>query len=1110
MARQKKENLTLILKNELQTVHTSTADFQQFIQSKVDRIYEIIQSTFISLEMYSSKELFSNSEINQNIDILHDLYAKAQLLEDNQVETVEQIDKVIDDLQKIFDKLSYVLSNSGTSKIEDILYVVFGANYDIHQSMTNQSNDIFESKIRLIAKYIMPIGYKNIPWKNPVKIRDETNTCSDKIIDTTAQLEQSLHMECFEPSTLFSSLHQSIYGLRIVVHNQTDKKTIIIHGLSENIPIYCITNEPFIQYRLDEIEDYFEDLITDTRNQTNETDIDLDKSIIRRWIETFTLKDLLIYSLSDLYKKYTMMMTDVKYVKQNRVEVIIKYFFDMDVTSRRKMLSHLFTFNKDNEVQYIGYMLYDLIGSADNSQPESLANYEQKQIYDSLPWKLKMYFKETMVNTIQHTQETISKCDVSKVSLEQQVILMRTNDKIKERAMSKLKEIKGKSDDQGSKAKQYLEGLIKVPFGIYRKEPILMKMDYLNAVFSPIIQEYHKLFPNPNLGQKTKYTMYEMIKTIQMIEQKLTPETSIYIRHILSKINRATLIKIVAYISQLSGRPPFIGPNKKHELYTYIMQFLDTQPEMPAYSSLPILKMINPVHPHISICDQTAIMQSEIKYVHNAMDQMKERLDKSIYGHEYAKSQILKIVGQWINGEQNGYCFGFEGSPGIGKTSLAKRGLAQCLQDEEGEPRPFSFIALGGSCNGSTLEGHNYTYVNSTWGKIVDVLMESKCMNPIIYIDELDKVSKTEQGREIIGILTHLIDTTQNDEYQDRYFNGIPFDMSKALFIFSYNDPEQIDRILLDRIHRIKFDNLSWTDKLVIVKKFILPDLNKKMGFEQTVELSDEVVEHIVEQYTMEPGIRKLKEILFDLYGEINVELLRNNDTSSIEQSQLCLPIKISVQDLGIKYLKKHKKIHDKKIHTAPLIGMINGMWANALGKGGIIPIETMFFPSSTFLDLKLTGLQGDVMKESMNVAKSLAWSITPIERQKVLIAKFEATRNQGLHIHCPEGAVSKDGPSAGAAITLAIYSLLNEIPIKNTVAITGETNLQGEVTAIGGLEFKIFGSIRAGIKTILYPKSNQTDFDDFIEKYGKNLDTTTIKFIAVEHVKEAIPHFMP
>ena len=126
------------------------------------------------------------------------------------------------------------------------------------------------------------------------------------------------------------------------------------------------------------------------------------------------------------------------------------------------------------------------------------------------------------------------------------------------------------------------------------------------------------------------------------------------------------------------------------------------------------------------------------------------------------------------------------GPPGTGKTSLAKKGIAQCLKDVDGVSRPFSFIAIGGSSNGSTLEGHNYTYVGSTWGKIVDIIMEKKCMNPIIFIDELDKVSKTEHGREIIGILTHLIDKTQNTHFQDRYFTGIDLDLSKVLFIFSY------------------------------------------------------------------------------------------------------------------------------------------------------------------------------------------------------------------------------------------------------------------------------------------------------------------------------------
>ena len=219
---------------------------------------------------------------------------------------------------------------------------------------------------------------------------------------------------------------------------------------------------------------------------------------------------------------------------------------------------------------------------------------------------------------------------------------------------------------------------------------------------------------------------------------------------------------------------------------------------------------------------------SENNNIQNYMNEINKIMDDSVYGHTEAKRQIQRIMGQWINGEGSGYCFGFEGPPGVGKTSLAKKGLSKCLKDKDGISRPFSFIAIGGSSNGSILEGHSYTYVGSTWGKIVDILIDSRCMNPIIFIDELDKISRTENGKEIIGILTHLIDTTQNDKFQDKYFSGIDLDLSKCLLVFSYNDVNLIDPILLDRIHRIKFNFLSLDDKLKITKKFILPEIYKK------------------------------------------------------------------------------------------------------------------------------------------------------------------------------------------------------------------------------------------------------------------------------------------
>jgi ATP-dependent Lon protease len=188
-------------------------------------------------------------------------------------------------------------------------------------------------------------------------------------------------------------------------------------------------------------------------------------------------------------------------------------------------------------------------------------------------------------------------------------------------------------------------------------------------------------------------------------------------------------------------------------------------------------------------------------------------------------------------------------------------------------------------------------------------------------------------------------------------------------------------------------------------------------------------------------------------------------------------------------------------------VGVINGLWANALGKGGIIPIEVSFFPTSTFLELRLTGLQGDVMKESMNIAKTLAWSLTPDDVKSELLATFEKTKNQGLHIHCPEGAVSKDGPSAGAAITLSIYSLLNNINISNTIAITGEINLQGNITAIGGLEIKIMGGIRAGVKKIMYPKDNKRDFAECYEKYKDFFEERGLEFQEVSQIQDVFQH---
>jgi ATP-dependent Lon protease len=188
------------------------------------------------------------------------------------------------------------------------------------------------------------------------------------------------------------------------------------------------------------------------------------------------------------------------------------------------------------------------------------------------------------------------------------------------------------------------------------------------------------------------------------------------------------------------------------------------------------------------------------------------------------------------------------------------------------------------------------------------------------------------------------------------------------------------------------------------------------------------------------------------------------------------------------------------------MVGIINGLYANSRGNGGIIQIEASFFPTTTFLDLKLTGLQGDVMKESMNVAKTLAWTLCSPEIQQKRLLEFEANKNQGggIHIHCAEGAVGKDGPSAGIASTTAIFSLLTGQAICNTVAITGEVDLRGNAMPIGGLEYKITGGIRAGVKKFLYPKENHNDFTEFIAKHDVGDD---IEFIEISTIQDVFRH---
>jgi hypothetical protein len=1054
-------------------------EIKNFIIEKVDYLKEIIRNTIISIKLNKQKEIFSDIDSNLSINALIILYDNCvEIAKSNLTVSKKELDNYVEKLQKIIDKLSLIMCGFGTMYIEDLIYMVFGNEFKAPKF----ENVVMEKKSELIHKYIKPVSYKIINWKQSF-IRNPANetVVMNKIIDDAIEIENVNSYECFDCDKSAKSLFEKINGIKIVIQNEKQKKTLVINGIIDEIPIHCYSNA-YIDYRL---------------KGMNEMSINYqqaEKTIIDRIIKSMGLKDILIYGNKDIYKKMIGLLIEINTINQERIEVTIKKYLELEPISKRNMLMNMLIYNKDENVRYICYLLHDLI-IANNKENEN-----ELFIYESMPWNLKKDFNDVVKQITVKTNEIIEKFEISKISIDQQIYMLKADDCVKEKALIKLKEIKGKPEDMGAKAKQYLEGLVKIPFGVYKEENILKQAKENNKTFINMLEILISVFPELSIEKKKKYTTLEILKNIEKINQ--------YVRNnVLEIIKKScsmgtakqitSLVQSINYIiKQRKQKKIQLSNQTKPEHITNIIKYLESNKNEESLL-LNIYDKINKVN-NLSAqrtLTELNLLKNNAMEIEKNIKRAKDTLDESIHSHDYAKNQLLKIFGQWMNGEQKGYSFGFEGSPGIGKTSLAKNGLSKCLVDENGKTRPFYFIALGGSSSGSTIEGHGYTYASSCWGKIVEILMDAKCMNPIIYVDELDKVSKTESGKEIINIFMHLIDNAQNTCFQDKYFSGIDLDLSKVLFIFSYNDPKEIDKILLDRIHRIKFENLTTLDKVVIVNKYIIPELNKNMGFENIVELNEETIKFIIEYYTMEPGVRKLKEILFDLYGEINLEVTKYNINEELQ-----IPIRITNEMLEKKYLVKYRKINKKRIHEKPEIGIISGLWANSLGTGGIIPIQTRFFPSATFLELKLTGLQGDVMKESMNVAKTLAWDLTEDSIKTKWIKAFEETKCQGLHIHCPEGAVSKDGPSAGAAITTAIYSLLNNKLIKNEVAITGEISLSGEITEIGGLEEKINGGIKAGIRKFLYPKENRKEYEDW---KNKNLDmqNNEIEFIEVKNI---------
>ena len=1041
----------------------------------INKLKEIITNTSLEVHKFKLYDILGSKELNLCLKKLETQSEKLLKLE----KVVEgNIEKKIflEKYNEVKNELYLIIKSFGTQNLHDLLEICFGEEYVLKLKKNK--------KWLVLNKYVSPIGFKSMVIREN-KVDKKKPISKNRIVEDFMISDRGKTMDCYDLARTSTNFQTKVYGIKIAFQNENEKKTLIVCGLIENAVIQCINND-YINNKYINI------------NLNKPKEPDFNRAEFDNFLNILSLKDYLIYEEDEVYNRYIGYLNQLELIKKKTISSIVKDFLSVSLYQQRKTLMQLLINDNNSEYQYMAYLLYDLLSSETTNNIDS---YEQTLLFDSVPWYSKKYFGNAMDKTMNYTK-TLSNFDTNKIPLEQQICLLKADDNVKEKAMIKLKEIKAKSEDSGSKARQYLDGLLKIPFGIYKLEYLLKIVKEMNISFKSILNKNIE-----NIEEKEKYSIMELRLYMNYLKNTHLKKIDKKNIEILTKlytngkrkelINNINICNKITKTHKIKMSKLCHSGKKNNEMKESIKKYIKNVKNDNVLFDLIKVKPSEELNDKSKITKTINILENNMKKLDTNIKGIRDCLNESVHGHENAKRQVERIIGQWISGKQTGYCFGFEGAPGVGKTSLAKNGLSKCLIDDDGVERPFAFIALGGSCNGSTIAGHNYTYVGSTWGKIVDILIEKKCMNPIIFIDELDKVSKTEHGKEIIGILTHLTDRTQNDKFEDKYFSGIGLDLSKVLFIFSYNDVSVIDKILLDRIHRIKFDSLSVKEKITISNKYLLPEIYENMGMKNVIKLKDDVLKYIIENYTKEAGVRKLKEILFEIISEINLNLLENN-------SNYELPIYVSIDEVKEKYLKDRTTVNYINIQKNSEVGIINGLWANAVGMGGIIQIECKYFPTGTFLDLKLTGMQGDVMKESMNVAKTLAWGLCKTEKQKSIVKHIEETKMQGIHIHCPEGAVPKDGPSAGTAITIAIYSLLTNSKIPNSIAITGEMNLSGNVTKIGGLDLKILGGMRGGVKHFLFPKENENDYKKLIEKYDSDF-FKDIKFSMVESIKEVI-----
>ncbi len=467
------------------------------------------------------------------------------------------------------------------------------------------------------------------------------------------------------------------------------------------------------------------------------------------------------------------------------------------------------------------------------------------------------------------------------------------------------------------------------------------------------------------------------------------------------------------------------------------------------------------------------------------IERAKKILDEDHYGLEKVKDRVLEYLavrklkaerakrGEIPEEEVNkGPILLFVGPPGVGKTSIAKS-IARALG------RKYVRISLGGARDESDIRGHRRTYIGAMPGRIIQGLRQAGSKNPVFLLDEVDKMGQSFQGDPAAALL-EVLDPAQNKEFVDHYL-GVPFDLSEVMFIATANFPQLIPAPLMDRMELIEFSSYLEDEKLQIAKRFLLPRQLRENGLsERQVVITDAALRKLISHYTREAGVRNLER-------EIG-SLLRKAARRILEEGKK--RVRITEKDLE-KYLGPPRYLPETEARE-PQVGVATGMYYTPVG-GDIMFVEVSVMPGKG--QLILTGQLGDVMKESARAA--LTYAKKNALRFGIGLDKFEKS---DIHIHVPAGAIPKEGPSAGVAITSALVSALAEIPVRHDVAMTGEITLTGRVLPIGGVREKVLGARRAGIREVILPRQNEPDLKDIPRHLQRDMT-----FHFVEHLDQVL-----